>query len=207
MLAAAVAAAVLLPAGAGFAQDDQPDAKAPGTGVGVDQATGLTASELLHVPVVNLQIGGVSKKPNIKNPVADDPDAVTRGMNYFVQFNCVGCHAANGAGGMGPALSNAKFLFGSEPQNIYLTILQGRSKGMPSWAGRLPDHVIWDLVAYIGSISKEPSAKSWGKTVSLDSFKIEQVPAEYITTTEPWKHTEPFSYGQKPFAKVKTPEK
>ena len=31
---------------------------------------------------------------------------------------------------------------------------------------------------------------------------MEQVPAEYMKTADPWAHTEAFSYGQKPLAKV-----
>jgi cytochrome c oxidase cbb3-type subunit 3 len=161
-----------------------------------------TASRLLHVPVVNLLPGGVTSQPETATPPVGDPEAVQRGMDYYIQMNCVGCHAPNGAGGMGPALSNAKFIYGSEPANIYLSILQGRPNGMPAWGEMLPDQMIWDLVAYIESISKEPSG-AWGKTTSADGFSIEQVPAEFVTTVEPWRYTTPFSYGQAPFEQPK----
>ncbi len=174
----------------------------PANAKNASQQGGGFASELLQVPVGNLQPGGVNERPNITNPAANDPQTVQRGMEYFAHMNCVGCHAPNGAGGMGPALSNAKFKFGGEPANIYLTILQGRPGGMPAWGGMLPDKVIWDLVAYIQSISKEPSGE-WGKTTSLESFTIEQVPAEFKSTADPWQYTEPFSYGQAPFEKQK----
>ena len=52
-------------------------------------------------------------------------NAAQRGMKYFVGFNCVGCHAANGGGGMGPALSNGSFKFGSEPAQMYNVIAHG----------------------------------------------------------------------------------
>jgi cytochrome c oxidase cbb3-type subunit 3 len=174
----------------------------PGVDVDIYAGGGGTASELLHVPVVNLFPGDVPVRPKVKDPVADDPDAPQRGMDYFNQMNCVGCHAPNGAGGMGPSLSNAKFIYGSEPANIFLSILQGRPNGMPAWGGMLPDQVIWDMVAYIQSISKEPEAP-WGKTISADGFTIEQVPAEFQTTATPWQYTTPFSYGQAPYEKPK----
>jgi len=161
-----------------------------------------TAGKLLQVPVVNLLPGDVPIQTRTASPAMDDPEAAQRGMDYFTQMNCVGCHAPNGAGGMGPALSNAKFIYGSEPANIYLSILQGRPAGMPAWGEMLPDQVIWDLVAYIKSISKEPSG-SWGKTTSASGFGIEQVPAEFVTTTDPWHYTTPFSYGQAPFKQPK----
>ncbi len=169
-------------------------------------ASKAMAGALVHVPVTNVFPGDIPVKPKVTDPVANDPEAAYRGMTYFNQFNCVGCHAANGAGGMGPSLSNSKFVYGSEPEQIYLTILQGRPAGMPAWGGMLPDQVIWDLVAYIRSISKEPSGE-WGKTTSLDTMGPEQVPYEYQKTVNPWNYTEPFSYGQAPFKKVEKPSK
>jgi cytochrome c oxidase cbb3-type subunit 3 len=160
-------------------------------------AGGSTASKLLSTPVTTLIPGNVAIRPKIQNPVEKNPEAATRGMRYFVSFNCVGCHAPNGGGGMGPSLSNNAFIYGSDPANIYLTIYQGRPNGMPAWGGVLPDNIIWDLVAYIGSISKEP-AGSWGKTISAEALTIEQVPTEYLQAVSPWEHTQAFSRGQKP---------
>lgn len=204
-IAALLVAAVGLAAAAsaaGAQQDKAPKRHAPGPATANAAQAGreVTAGELLHVPVVNLQIAGVVEEPQIVNPVANDPQAPARGMEYFNQFNCVGCHAPNGAGGMGPSLSNAKFKYGRSPAQIYLTILQGRPKGMPAWGGRLPDHVIWDIVAYIRSISKK-STGEWGQTVSLSTLKRQQTPAEFLKTTDPWKYTIPFTYGQKPLTK------
>lgn len=201
---AGAALAILALTASGHAQQEDvgSDQRTPGVDVDIFAGGGATASELVHVPVVTLYPGAVPVRPTVKNPVADDPAAAQRGMEYFNQMNCVGCHAPNGAGGMGPSLSNATFLYGKEPENIYLSILQGRPHGMPAWGGMLPDQAIWDLVAYIESISKEPAAP-WGKTTSPDGFTIEQVPAEFITTVNPWRYTTPFSYGQAPFEKAK----
>jgi cytochrome c oxidase cbb3-type subunit 3 len=131
--------------------------------------------------------------------VANDPQALQRGMTYFTQFNCNGCHADNGGGGMGPALSNIIFIYGSQPENIYLSIFQGRPNGMPAWGAALPDSVIWDLVTYIGSISNEPTPQ-WGRTTSIDppSPNIQQVSATAVQTAQPWSQTQQFSSGRKP---------
>ena len=59
------------------------------------------------------------------------------------------------------------FVYGSAPENIFLTIYQGRPNGMPAWGGVLPDTIIWDLVTYIGNLSNEPDTQ-WGTTVSLN---------------------------------------
>jgi cytochrome c2 len=127
-------------------------------------------------------------------------------MQAFVSMNCVGCHAPNGGGGMGPALSERQFIYGREPANIYLSIEQGRPKGMPAWGELLPANTIWDLVAYITSISSAPDT-GWGETISRSppSPAIQQVPAELITTATPWRDTEPFGDGRKPTSIGTTP--
>jgi cytochrome c oxidase cbb3-type subunit 3 len=100
---------------------------------------------------------------------------------------------------MGPALSNRTFVYGSAPENIYLSIYQGRPNGMPAWGGALPDAVIWDLVTYIGQLGNEPETQ-WGRTFAFDppSPSIQQVPAERVQTAKPWQQTQKFTYGQKP---------
>jgi cytochrome c oxidase cbb3-type subunit 3 len=102
---------------------------------------------------------------------------------------------------MGPALSDGFFQFGGSPANIYLTILQGRSQGMPAWGSMLPPEVIWDLVAYVKQISQAPVTQ-WGTTISARSPSVQQVPAEFLNTDNPWAFTEPFTHGQKPAAPV-----
>ncbi len=166
----------------------------------VEQYGGTEA--LLRNPVSHIFPGGIPIRPPIRNPVGNDPAAPQRGMRYFNAFNCVGCHAANGGGGIGPALSNRFFKYGGAPANIFLTITQGRPLGMPAWGGILPDSVIWDLVAYVEQISRDPEDE-WGQTISLKALTKEQVPAEFEETADPWSHTEPFSFGQKPDASVK----
>jgi cytochrome c oxidase cbb3-type subunit III len=157
-----------------------------------------TAGNLLDTPQVHITPGAV-KLPVIKNPVGNDAGAADRGMRYFVGFNCVGCHAPNGGGGMGISLSNSFFKYGADPANIYLVIAHGAPLGMPAWGSVLPDSVIWDLVAYIQSISKAPSG-AWGRTTSAAAHRpsVEQVPAEFQETATPWQNVQPFSHGQKP---------
>ena len=172
----------------------------------VDVEEGVRPNALLHVPITGIFPDGVRPDPDLGELPIDSPEAAYAGMAHFNQFNCSGCHAPNGGGGMGPSLSNSTFKYGGDPENIYLTILQGRPLGMPAFGGVLPDSVIWELVAYVRSISKDQTGQ-WGRTTSLEAFSIEQVPAQYMTTVNPWEHTQPFSYGRPPFLKVEVPEK
>jgi cytochrome c oxidase cbb3-type subunit III len=160
-----------------------------------------SSQQMLEVPVSTLFPGAVSNRPDIRNPAGDEA-SLQRGMKFFSSFNCVGCHAANGGGGMGPSLSDWRYIYGEEPANIYLTIKQGRPNGMPSWGMALPDEAIWDLVTYVRSL-REPKPKTFGETTSRTppSPAIEQVPAEYRSGPDPWGSTEGFSSGQKPNAR------
>ena len=170
-----------------------------GTGAGELPKYANRSEALLAVPVTGIRPGALPAPEDVQNPFGHDPGAVERGMKDFIAFNCVGCHAPNGAGGMGPALSNGKWLHGSSAANIYLSIYQGRSNGMPAWGGTLPSNVIWELVSYLQSISQAPD-QQFGHTISLAprSPAIEQVPAQDIETATPWKYTQPINSGHKP---------
>ncbi len=109
--------------------------------------------QLLKVPDSHIEI--TPQDPNIKNPYAGDPHAVATGRKLFHSLNCVGCHAPEGGGGMGPPLSDNHWRFGGKPENIYMSIAQGRSKGMPAWGGALPPQAIWELVTYVKTLSKK----------------------------------------------------
>ena len=60
------------------------------------------------------------------------------GKRLFSWYNCIGCHA-NGGGGMGPPLMDDEWIYGSEPANIFATIVEGRPNGMPSFGGSIPE--------------------------------------------------------------------
>jgi cytochrome c oxidase cbb3-type subunit 3 len=158
----------------------------------------IAAPALLRVPVAGVYAGGTPAglHTDMANPLASDPDAAARGMRDFDAFNCSGCHAANGGGGMGPSLSNDKWIYRSSAANIYLTFVQGRSAGMPAFGAMLPDRTIWELVAYIQSIAEKPTGQ-FGVTTSLEpqSPAREQVPAGRMQTLTPWQFTEPLPAG------------
>lgn len=89
-------------------------------------------------------------------PVANQSDQraydANEGKRLYSQYNCAGCHF-NGGGGIGPALMDAKWIYGENPENIYATIVEGRPNGMPSFRRKIPDNQVWELVAYVRSMS------------------------------------------------------
>jgi len=104
------------------------------------------------VRVSQLQPGPTVDSVHVRNP--DDQRAydVSEGQRLFGWYNCVGCHA-HGGGGMGPPLMDDQWIYGSAPEDIYESIVQGRPNGMPSWGTRIPSAQVWQLVAYVRSLS------------------------------------------------------
>jgi cytochrome c oxidase cbb3-type subunit 3 len=82
--------------------------------------------------------------------------AIAAGQQLFNQMNCVGCHA-HGGGGLGPPLMDDKWRYGGRIDQIAATIAEGRPNGMPSWRGKLTEDQIWQLAAYVRTLSGLPS--------------------------------------------------
>jgi cytochrome c oxidase cbb3-type subunit 3 len=117
----------------------------------IPQVGSTPAQQLQQTAVSDLHIGAAVR---VKNPYAGDANAWMQGKRLFKAMNCSGCHAAGGGGGMGPALSDGHWIYGGSPGQIYLSIAQGRPNGMPQWGTALPPKTIWELVAYVKSLSQ-----------------------------------------------------
>jgi cytochrome c oxidase cbb3-type subunit III len=87
----------------------------------------------------------------------DNATAVNVGKTLFGGFNCSGCHS-NGGGGMAPDLMDDEWIYGSRLEQIHQSIVQGRPNGMPAWGGKIPDEQIWQIAAYVRSMSLPPQA-------------------------------------------------
>ena len=95
---------------------------------------------------------------NVKDPASNrspyegNAYAVNQGKRLYRWYNCNGCHGMGG-GGIGPALMDVKWKYGGEPADIFRTIVEGRPGGMPSFGGHIPDDQVWQIVAYVRSMS------------------------------------------------------
>lgn len=88
----------------------------------------------------------------LTNPLASDPVALQDGRRLFNWYNCSGCHGGHAGGGMGPSLRDEVWIYGNRDDQIFDSIAQGRSQGMPAWGSKIPKEQIWELVAYIKSM-------------------------------------------------------
>ena len=99
-----------------------------------------------------LQPGPITREDTLHPEYESNGWAVSQGKQLYNQFNCSGCHF-QGGGGIGPPLMDAQWIYGSEPENIYETIVERRPNGMPAFKGRLGNDQLWQLVTYVRSMS------------------------------------------------------
>ena len=139
-----------------------------------------------------VQISGLNPGANLirtppnSNMYQASAYAVSEGQKLYEAYNCVGCHA-HGGGGIGPPLMDRNWIYGSEPGNIFATIMQGRPNGMPSFRGKLPDYQVWQLAAYVRSLSGQaPKDAAPGRDDDMQSGHPEN-----STHRQPPKNTGP----------------
>jgi cytochrome c oxidase cbb3-type subunit 3 len=97
---------------------------------------------------------------------------ISEGKRLYSWFNCTGCHA-HGGGDIGPPLMDEKWIYGGEIDQIYMTIAEGRPNGMPSFAAKLTSEQIWQVAAYVRTMSGHgPKAARSGRDDHL------QMPSE-----------------------------
>jgi cytochrome c oxidase cbb3-type subunit 3 len=136
---------------------------------------GSAGSQIANGVAVNeVHAGGGSVAPPEHGPYDQSAYAVGEGKRLFSAFNCTGCHN-HGGGGIGPALMDAEWIYGSHPDQIYSSIVQGRPDGMPSFAGKIPQYQVWELVAYVRSLSGQlPSDVAPGRSDEIQVKEAEQ---------------------------------
>lgn len=110
-----------------------------------------------QIDALKLAAAGNSAAPDGRKlwEMSREPDVVAAGEKTFMS-TCAACHGADLKGGIGQNLSDASWVHGGTPSEIYTTITQGvLDKGMPSWGPLLGAQRISELVAFV--ISKNPT--------------------------------------------------
>ena len=104
------------------------------------------------IRIGDLQPGNVIVSESTKTKYDNNAYALSEGKMLYFGMNCAGCHF-HGGGGIGPALIDDEWIYGSDPAQIFTTIVEGRPNGMPSFKGKLSNQEVWELVAYVRSLS------------------------------------------------------
>ena len=109
----------------------------------------------------------------------NNANAIAQGQQLFSQMNCSGCHS-HGGGGMGPPLIDDEWRYGGRIDQIATSITEGRPNGMPSWRAKLTTDQIWQLAAYVRSMSGQPSKDA----VSARSEEMSNTAPQSLTPRE-----------------------
>jgi cytochrome c oxidase cbb3-type subunit 3 len=110
------------------------------------------ANSIEAISLSPIHPGGGAKNEPVNNDYEENGYALSEGKTLYSEMNCVGCHS-HGGGGMGVPLMDSTWIYGSRPEQIFATIVEGRPNGMPSFRGKLTNNQVWQLVAYVRSMS------------------------------------------------------
>jgi cytochrome c oxidase cbb3-type subunit III len=109
-------------------------------------------SGVQNIPVTGFGAGAPASQPTTNADVEANAYSMTEGKRLYNAMNCSGCHF-QGGGGIGPALMDDKWIYGSEAPQVFASIVQGRPNGMPSYGKKLPDYQAWQIAGYVRSMS------------------------------------------------------
>ncbi|MEW6122161.1 MAG: c-type cytochrome [Pseudomonadota bacterium] len=131
---------------------------------------------------------------DVPAPQAASPlpaDVFQRAAQSYVD-NCAPCHGAGGAGNANviPSLKDNPAVVAAEPYNVIMAVLGGLPAGgtygpMPSFAGRLSDQQVADLVNYVrtswhnGGLANATPAMvaAWRATANVPDYGTQQASA------------------------------
>jgi cytochrome c oxidase cbb3-type subunit 3 len=99
-----------------------------------------------------------AQTPPTKNPFAGDAKAIAEGKGMF-EGVCAGyCHATETVSRPGsrcPSLFDCEWKHGGDDAAVFKTMQDGVPKTeMIGFKGRLPDDMLWKIIAYVRSVSK-----------------------------------------------------
>jgi cytochrome c oxidase cbb3-type subunit III len=153
------------------------------------------AAALQHVAAMPGGIGGAPPDAYVvlDKPYATNAYDLSQGKQLYTAFNCNGCHGYGG-GASGPAFLDGWWRYGPQIVSIFLSIRDGRPRGMPAFGSRLTTEQIWQLAGYvqtIGAYSAKTAAPS--RDDAMQSRPAEnRAPAKSSFASDQW----PYSAGQ-----------
>ena len=114
---------------------------------------------IVVLAVMGATIGASQEARSLKNPVANDRDAVEAGKKLFTRY-CASCHGPQGkgdgsmalAGGTPSNLTDDKWDHGSTDGEIFVAIRDGTSPDMEAYKEKLSEKEIWQVVTFVRSL-------------------------------------------------------
>ena len=123
---------------------------------------------LLVVGLLGAHLGMVAAeepaRPEKLNPHIGNAEAIQQGRTLYLQNGCSACHGAGGGGGMGPALLDDEWKFGSDDLTLF-KLIKGEipQQTMPAaLGGVLNEDEIWKVIAFVRSLYQgDPNKIDW----------------------------------------------
>lgn len=139
---------------------EEPGVSETGAGrIPIERAMQLVAAKGLTQ--VGTELTAASAPPEAAGPVGDNPfapddQAAIQAGEALVTgaLACGSCHGPGLTGGLGPNLTDAEWIYGGEPADVFETLTTGRPGGMPSFASQTSEEERWQVVTYIESLSQ-----------------------------------------------------
>lgn len=92
--------------------------------------------------------------------LSTNPEALKTGRRLFSNY-CAICHGSDARGAKGfPNLRDNEWLYGGEPEQVYMSILNGRSGVMPAWGPALGEEGLENVTNYILSLGNREHDES-----------------------------------------------
>ena len=139
---------------------EEPGVSETGAGrIPIERAMQIVAEKGLAQ--IGTELTAAAAPPEASGPVgenpfpADDQAAIQAGEALVSgSLACGSCHGPDLTGAMGPNLTDAEWIYGGEPADVFETLTNGRPGGMPSFAAQTSEEERWQIVTYIESLSQ-----------------------------------------------------
>ena len=111
--------------------------------------TEMAKAEAAHNEFLKTQASAVDENTVV---YLAEATSIANGKKLF-EANCSACHQANGAGSVGPNLTDAYWIHGNTASDLFKVVKYGvLEKGMTPWADILSPNQIAEVVSFIHSI-------------------------------------------------------
>jgi cytochrome c oxidase cbb3-type subunit 3 len=125
-----------------------------------EQSGSSAAEQLLKLTLSPIVAGSAEPEPaetEMGRRYAGQQSQIDAGAQLYLALNCVGWHFYGG--GMGPPLMDDQWIYGSSIEQIVSSLREGRPARMPSFRAFVPDEQLWQIAAYVQSLSDLPGGQ------------------------------------------------
>lgn len=100
--------------------------------------------------------------PNLVNEdnveLLTDDASLAKGKEIFTK-NCTPCHGQNGGGGIGPNLTDTKWIYSGDIKGVFHTVSEGAENGMVAWKNQFSPDKIQEVASYVLSMPPAEGGK------------------------------------------------